>query len=329
MEMPASARARSPDRIDPGRDAEHPLLGERHHVLRVRAREGEYEAILRQAELGRTRRGAHQDRHRRVHVPLRGVQLGVRERQHGVLRRRVADGGGVDRLAPPGVRVARRDLAEAGVERGDGVAMLLHVEPAPVAQRRLDHGVELDRGREPALRLEVRHPGIGRGDVDVRRRRIGRLLGIDHRLPGDRAAQHAVLGFAAGHEADVLLAGHDGLAEVAQELELEHAQLTQDAAGRRTAELLPDQGAGIRVVPPTPRDRDRVELSEQRQRPGVSGRPAPGLHHQAIRLGAGRRVVQLLLDESDTDDDGGPRMERSHGRAENGALRVPRSSRGV
>ena len=82
---------------------------------------------------------------------------------------------------------------------------------------------------KPALRFEVAAKGVGRGVVHVRRRRVVRLSCFGHRLLRDHAAQLAELGFPARNHADLLLAVGDRAAQVAQQRQLQDAEVGDHA----------------------------------------------------------------------------------------------------
>src|SRR5437879_3752979 len=100
-ETPASASARSPDSAVPVR-VQQPLLRQGHDVLRLGRREREDPAVALESELCRPCRRADENGNGLVDVPLAAVPLGVRERQHGVSRRGIANRLWAHGLRPPG-----------------------------------------------------------------------------------------------------------------------------------------------------------------------------------------------------------------------------------
>ena len=181
------------------------------------------------------------------------------------------------------MRIRGGDVAEGTIETGDPVAVLLDAQALVVTERRLDDGEQFDRQMQPALPFEVAAERVRRRMVHVRQRRVRRLLRLADRLLRDHAAQLAKLRFSARHHAQALLAGSDGATQIAEERELQDAQIRDDALGRRAAQGIADQLAGVAILPHPLRDGDRFDLRQQDGRSGVSGSVAHGAHHQLIR----------------------------------------------
>src|SRR3989442_1210788 len=120
------------------------------------------------------------------------------------------------------------------------VPMSIDVEAVRVAQRGFHDREELDRGGEPGARFQLRGPGVGRRVVHVGKRRVLGLLGVGDRLPHYSPAQFSELCLASGDHPYLLLAGRDGATEIAEQRQLEHAQIRQDASCRRAAQRVGD-----------------------------------------------------------------------------------------
>ena len=156
----------------------------------------------------------------------------------------------------------------------------------------------------PRCAFEVAAERVRRRVVHVRRRRVLRLLRLA------RPAVCVIMLRSSRYCASppvttptLLLAGGDGPAEIAERRQLQDTEIRDDALGRRAAERLADQLAGVAVVPDALGDRDRLDLLQQRSRSGIVGRAAHGAHHQLVglrRTGWDRRSFLL---EADADDD--------------------------
>ena len=93
-----------------GAAVQRAALGERDHVVRVGDREREDPRLARDAERARRRDRAEDERRRLIDVPLRAVQLAVREGLHRIARG-IGDRRGVGTLARPRVGVVAATAA--------------------------------------------------------------------------------------------------------------------------------------------------------------------------------------------------------------------------
>ena len=99
-------------------------LRHREHVVRLDRREWVHPLLLRHAGAVGRGGGAEHERRGLVDVPLRAVPLGVRRREHRVLRRRVLEELRRHRVASPRVGVGGGRAAERRPQLGGGPGVL-------------------------------------------------------------------------------------------------------------------------------------------------------------------------------------------------------------
>ena len=156
-------------------------LRHREHVVRLDRRERVHALLLRDAGAVGRGGGAEHERRGLVDVPLRAVPLGVRRREHRVLRRRVLEELRRHRVASPRVGVGGGRAAERRPQLGRGPGVLGDRLAARRPQRGLQRRVHQRRGSmNPAARSGARDDLVGGFDALVgchvgalRRRRPG------------------------------------------------------------------------------------------------------------------------------------------------------------
>ena len=183
------------------------------------------------------------------------MQAGIGKGLHRIALGRLANGGGGDRLALPGMWIVGGDLTEACAKIGQPITMRGH-RPAvfrPVcalqhrvqADRHLDAGPLLDRvtqfvlGREKHVRLIVLH-----------------LLA--HFAPGDLRTQQTVAGVGTGHQGGMRVATRDARAGLTDQALLQHADARQHGMRVGSADRAPDRAGRIGIAPAAARHGDRL-----------------------------------------------------------------------
>ena len=184
--MPASASARSPRPHGPGMGVQPALLRQGHDVLRLGRREREDPAVAREPQLAPLAPPSRREWRPPGSRSTGCVPLRVRERQHGVPRRRVANRLRAHRLAPPGMRVPGRHLAEAAVERA--IRSRCRSTSRPSAWRSADSMIAKSSTGEASPARASRSEAQGSDDVWCTSGGgvSGGLLGVGDGLPGDR-----------------------------------------------------------------------------------------------------------------------------------------------
>ncbi len=106
---------------------------DREHVVRLDRDERVHAPVVRHTGAVGGLGGAQHERGGLVDVPLRAVQLGVRRREHRVLRRRVLEELGWHRVAPPRVGIRRGHALNA--DHSSAVARAFSATDSPSADR--------------------------------------------------------------------------------------------------------------------------------------------------------------------------------------------------
>ena len=234
----------------------------REHVVRLDRGQRVHASVLRHAGTVGGLGGAEHEGRGLVDVPLRAVQLGVRRREHRVLRRRVLEELRWHRVASPRVGIRRGHAAERGPQlRGRRARSRATVSPS--VDRSAVSTAEYING---ALMNPAARSGAGMissaGRIDSSGATSSPCTvstGADTR---DATAEVAVLRLAPHDDGHVEVAARDGEACTGERGQLQHAELG-DHRTRARADPLGDDPTRIAVAPRASRHEHRARARQQ------------------------------------------------------------------
>ncbi len=300
-------------RLQAGRDIESGSVEDGRRVLGVDAETGVDPPVGGHTERIGPGGAAHDDRRRLVDGVVGAHGLRVGPAHHPVAVGRFTDRGGIGAGSIRSVGVRGGDGGVALPQVGGSVARLVEAFAPTGTDGTVEDRVAVPRRFAAAFhRRRVAHVERRTPVFDI----VGSGLVADGRLlvPGRQRTPREV-GFAAGEDRDVDVAGLDPFGQCVERVDREvAAEGGEDAADRRRElELVGDERGGVLVSPKATDHGDRVDRSQHRGRvdPGVGPGVVHGVAHQVDRVGSvGRiRTRESVRDLGNADDDGGSGVE--------------------